>query len=65
MLSWVGFSMGTAIQSVGDYFVDEAFTSSAQVRCNRALNIRAHHRCTVACRQSIKPYVGSCAGCAT
>ncbi len=37
MLSWVGFAMGSAVQSVSDYFVDEAFTSSAQVRRTRPL----------------------------
>ena len=31
MLSWLGFSLGTAVQSVSNYFSDEAFTSGSQV----------------------------------
>lgn len=59
MLSWVGFSMGTAVQSVGDYFIDEAFTSSAQARYNWALGSAAYLSCKDACRQNIEACVGS------
>ena len=31
MLSWLGFSLGTSVQSVGDYFFDKAFSPRSQV----------------------------------
>lgn len=31
MLPWLGFSLGTAVQSVSDYFFDEAFAPRSQV----------------------------------
>ena len=31
MLSWLGFSLGSAVKSVSDYFFDQAFTPGSQV----------------------------------